>query len=132
MHLPELVWTLHSSVLAVLTIFSLKTQRRSKISSDQKRFFIALSLYPLSFFANTPFKSTLNYSLFGHVFIFKGFIIFRNNVSPWDTLWNLNLETTIYIPAFCVQNFARTFFLQKRIWKRYYYYYYSEGTVFSQ
>ena len=30
---------------------------RSKISSDQKRFFIALSLYPLSFFANTPFKS---------------------------------------------------------------------------
>ena len=29
---------------------------RSKISSDQKRFFIALSLYPLSFFANTPFK----------------------------------------------------------------------------
>ena len=29
---------------------------RSKIISDQKRFFIALSLYPLSFFANTPFK----------------------------------------------------------------------------
>jgi len=27
-----------------------------KISSDQKRFFIALSLYPLSFFVNTPFK----------------------------------------------------------------------------
>ena len=30
---------------------------RSKISSDQKRFFIALSLYPLSFFANTLFNS---------------------------------------------------------------------------
>ena len=29
---------------------------RSKISSDQKRFFIALSLYPLSYFANTPFN----------------------------------------------------------------------------
>ena len=29
---------------------------RSKISSDQKRFFIALTLYPLSFFANAPFK----------------------------------------------------------------------------
>ena len=29
---------------------------RSKISIDQKRFFIALSLYPLSFFANTPFN----------------------------------------------------------------------------
>ena len=32
---------------------------RSKISSDQKRFFIALSLYPLSFFANTPFNLKL-------------------------------------------------------------------------
>ena len=29
---------------------------RSKISSDQKRLFLALRLYPLSFFANTPFK----------------------------------------------------------------------------
>ena len=32
---------------------------RSKIRSDQKRFFIALSPYPLSFFANTPFKYSL-------------------------------------------------------------------------
>ena len=32
---------------------------RSKISSDKKRFFIALSLYSLSFFANTPFKGTV-------------------------------------------------------------------------
>ena len=31
----------------------------SKISSDQKRFFIALSLYPLSFFANTPFNKNI-------------------------------------------------------------------------
>ena len=30
---------------------------RSKISSDQKRFFIALSLYPLSFSSNTPLKN---------------------------------------------------------------------------
>ena len=29
---------------------------KSKIGSDQKRFFIALRLYPLSFLANTPFK----------------------------------------------------------------------------
>jgi len=29
---------------------------RSKTSNDQKRLFIAVSLYPLSFFANTPFK----------------------------------------------------------------------------
>ena len=32
---------------------------RSKISSDQKRLFIAVSLYPLSFFANTPFNILL-------------------------------------------------------------------------
>ena len=30
---------------------------RSKISNDQKRLFFALFLYPLSFFANTPFKA---------------------------------------------------------------------------
>ena len=35
---------------------SVRTTARSKISSDQKRFFIALSLYLPSFFANTPFK----------------------------------------------------------------------------
>ena len=29
---------------------------RSKTSSDQKRLFVVVSLYPLSFFANTPFK----------------------------------------------------------------------------
>ena len=32
---------------------------RSKISSDKKRVFIALSLYPLSFFANTLFNLML-------------------------------------------------------------------------
>ena len=29
---------------------------RSKISSDQRRLFFAVSIYPLSFLANTPFK----------------------------------------------------------------------------
>ena len=39
---------------------------RSKISSDQRRFFIALSLYPLSFFANTPFNvDALWFKIFG-------------------------------------------------------------------
>ena len=33
---------------------------RSKISSDQKRLFFALSLYPLSFFAKTPLKRLKN------------------------------------------------------------------------
>ena len=57
LHLSEFVWTLRSSVLAVFNNFFLvDATDRSKISSDQKRFFIALSLYPLSFFVNTPFN----------------------------------------------------------------------------
>ena len=58
LHLSEFIWTLRSSVLVVLNNFLIiDSTARSKISSDQKRFFIALSLYPLSFFANTPYKS---------------------------------------------------------------------------
>ena len=57
LQLSEFVWTLRSSELVVFNNFLLiDATDRSKISSDQKRFFIALSLYPLSFFANTPFK----------------------------------------------------------------------------
>ena len=33
------------------------------MSSYQKRFFIALSLYPFNFFANTPFKRTFNVNM---------------------------------------------------------------------
>ena len=55
--LPQFVWALRSSVWDVFINFLLiDATDKSKISSDQKRFFIALSLYPLSFFANTPFK----------------------------------------------------------------------------
>ena len=53
----QLVWALSYSVWDVFNnFFLIDATDRSKISSDQKRFFIALSLYPLSFFANTPFK----------------------------------------------------------------------------
>ena len=53
----EFVWALSYSGWDVFNKFLLiDATDRSKISSDQKRFFIALSLYPLSFFANTPFK----------------------------------------------------------------------------
>ena len=55
--LPRFVWALRSSVWDFFINFLLiDATDRSKISSDQKRFFIALSQYPLSFFANTPFK----------------------------------------------------------------------------
>ena len=55
--LPQFVWALRSSVWDVFINFLLiDATDRIKISSDQKRFFIALSLHPLSFFANTPFN----------------------------------------------------------------------------
>ena len=55
----QFVWALSYSVWDVFNNFLLiDAADRSKISSDQKRFFIALSLYPLSFFANTPFKDS--------------------------------------------------------------------------
>ena len=56
---PQFVWALRSSVWDVFINFLLiDATDRSKISSDQKRFIIALSLYPLLFFANTPFNQT--------------------------------------------------------------------------
>ena len=61
LQLSQFVWTLRSSVLVVFNNFLLTDATdTSEVSSDQKRFFIALSLYPLSFFANTPFKPTIN------------------------------------------------------------------------
>ena len=60
LHLSEFVRTLRSSVLVVFNNFLLiDATDRSKIGSDQKRLFIALSLYPL-FFANTLFKVKSN------------------------------------------------------------------------
>ena len=54
----QFIWSLSYSVWDVFNNFLLiDATDRSKISCDQKRFFIALSLYPLSFFANTPFKN---------------------------------------------------------------------------
>ena len=53
----QFVWPLSYSVWDVFNNFLLiDATDRSKISSDQKRFFIALILYPLSFFANSHFK----------------------------------------------------------------------------
>ena len=62
----EFVWALRYSAWDVFNNFLLiDATDRSKIIGDQKRFFIALSLYPLSFFANTPFnkdaKGKVNY-----------------------------------------------------------------------
>ena len=57
----KFVWALIYSAWNVFNRFLLiDATDRSKISSNQKRFFIALRLYPLSFFANTPFKGLVN------------------------------------------------------------------------
>ena len=57
----EFVWALSYLVWDVLNKFLLiDATDRSRISGDQNRFFIALSLYPLSFFANTPFNKHEN------------------------------------------------------------------------
>ena len=55
--MSQFVWTMTLSY-SVKDVFSnfIDAPDRSKISSDQKRLYIALSLYPLSFFANTPFN----------------------------------------------------------------------------
>ena len=61
----QFVRPLSYSVLDVFDNFLLiYATARSKISSAQKRFFIALSLYPLSFFAKTPFKNQLRNNFF--------------------------------------------------------------------
>ena len=64
--LPQFVWalTLFSIWYVFVNFLLIDATDRSKISSDQKRFFIALSLYPLSFFANTPFNLRIPYKRF--------------------------------------------------------------------
>ena len=43
-------------ILSLYNFLLINATDRSKIRSDQKRLFIAVSLYPVSFFANTPLK----------------------------------------------------------------------------
>ena len=68
LQLSQFVWTLRSSEKVVFNSFLVTdTTDRSKISGDQKRFFIALSLCPISFFANTPFN-IMNFGQFVLIF----------------------------------------------------------------
>ena len=67
----EFVWALSYSLWDVFNNFLLiDATDSSKISSNQKRFLIALTLYSLSFFANTPFnylRGLWIYPLYNHV-----------------------------------------------------------------
>ena len=56
--LSEFVWMIRSLVWVVFNNFLLLyATDRMKISSDQKRLFFAVSLFPLLFFASTPFNN---------------------------------------------------------------------------
>ena len=99
----QFVWPLSYSVWEVFNNFLLiDATDRSKISSDQKHFFIALSLYPLSFFANTPFKYefrklfTFNFGFFTKVIC--AFLLQENmlELSEINTLKYSNVQCTVY------------------------------------
>ena len=85
----QFVWTPCYSVWDVFNNFLLiDATDRIKISSDQKRFFIALSLYPLSFFANTPFKT--GWLELSSMFLFCFKIVWLNSVQfllSFKTVW---------------------------------------------
>ena len=108
MHLSEFVWTLRSSVWVVFNNFLLTDATdRSNISSNQKRFFIALSQYPISFFANTPFKPTQKRG--GSTAIKK-----LNNLTPliqYDpgSVTYLDINTRTWVKIFLVVNFILEF-----------------------
>ena len=60
LQLSEFVWALRSSVWVVFNNFLLiDATDRSKISSDQKRLFFAVSLYPLTFLRGLPLRQVL-------------------------------------------------------------------------
>ena len=57
LQISEFVWMLRSSIWVVFNNFLfIDATDSSKICSDQKRLFFAVILYPLSFFASTPFN----------------------------------------------------------------------------
>ena len=73
---------------------------RSKISIDQKRFFIALSLYPLSFFADTPFIWTLDFKY--RVLLTHNdtlFIFFGEKVCQTKTTNPFSWEMFLFMPG---------------------------------
>ena len=100
--LPQFVWTLRSSVWDVFNNFlHVDATDRSKITSDQKRLFIAVSICPLSFLANTPFNLINNMEdivVFLH--IRKGLFIYfkmkKFKIRPtvpksheWKMIWSM-------------------------------------------
>jgi len=102
LQLFQFVGTLSSLVYVVFNNFLfIDATDRSKISSDQNRLFIAVSLYPLSFFVNTPVCVGENPN--------PKLDTFLGNL----TLWNCeeNSEPTVHVLRF-VNILPFTFYLQ--------------------
>ena len=122
----QFVWPLSYSVWDVFNNFFLTDATdKSKISRDQKRFFIALSLYPLSLFANTPFKGIMNVILSDILFMSGKFFLkiinrgFSTNVTIGFLLqkqWGKRLisSTVVLDKGFLVPFWIRHSFYIKR------------------
>ena len=100
LQLSKWVWTRHSSVCVVFNNFLLiDATNRIKIRSDQKRWFFAVSLYPLSFFTNTPFNfpGVTENKNFHTVFLNPEHIYdLREICSSYCTLVNIYIWHTIF------------------------------------
>ena len=84
------VWDVFNNFLLIVST------DRSKISSDQKRFFIALSLYPLSFFANTPFNDMGSQTYWPPIILLIWVIIksWSGSVQPFCRILDTNKHPT--------------------------------------
>ena len=56
LNVPSLLICMDATFCGVSRFYNFLLMNAQQIESNQKRFFIALSLYPLSFFANTLFN----------------------------------------------------------------------------
>ena len=125
MQLSEFVWILCSSVWFVFNNFLLiDATDRSKINSNHHRIFFCVSLYPLSFFSNTPFRwdgrcSKKNYrfsSLFEQIFrslkindsfchsCFEKFVCSVNGRLFFKVLWTNDQIKIIRVFFVCFEN----------------------------
>jgi len=116
LQLTEFVRNLRSSVWDVFKNFLIidATDRR-KISSDQKWLFIAVSLYPFQFFANTPFKllisslTTRNLNNFKILKIWSDprlFLNLQDNLYPFPFLYLLHKFVSYNSKLLISGNFA--------------------------
>ena len=104
MQFSKFVWPLSYSVWDVFNNFLLiDATDRNKISSDQKRFFIALSLYPLSFFANTPFKQYFFRIFFAFPALTKIMLRWQRYPTRVNALQNPNPRKLTFALHFCMR-----------------------------